>query len=463
MVTSDSSLAALAIGKLRLATWESNVSTGALRWVSNPPEIYASPVAEIDTRARWYALIHPDDRERIRQAVDRALETESGFHEQFHVYGKDGKELLVFSSGQVVRGPDASLRIVGVNLDATDWADALAASEARFQATFEQAAVGIAHVGIDGKWLNVNHRCCEILGYPKEELLQLTFADITHADDLDNDWEFIGELLRGERKTYSLEKRYMSREGDPVWTNLTVSLVRKADGSPDYFIKVIEDTSGRRKAEAERDKLIEDLDRRVRERTADLEKLSFTDPLTSIANRRALDQRLDAEWNRAVRSGEPISLLLIDLDHFKGLNDTLGHGAADSALIAVAAELNRVAHRTADLAARYGGDELAVVLPGTAPEGAHRVAKQIQAAIRSLNLANPGSKVATILTVSQGVATAWPSQKGSCSNLLLAADHALLSAKQNGKNRIAQAPSPKTPLERGRISRPKDHASSRNL
>jgi diguanylate cyclase (GGDEF)-like protein len=143
-----------------------------------------------------------------------------------------------------------------------------------------------------------------------------------------------------------------------------------------------------------------------------------------------------------------MSLVLIDLDHFKGLNDTLGHGAADNALVAVAGELARVAHRTADLAARYGGDELAVVLPGTSADGAQRVARQIQTAVRSLNIANPGSKVSAILTVSQGVATAAPSKKGSCSSLMLAADRALLNAKQAGKNRIAPAPSSKATAER---------------
>jgi diguanylate cyclase (GGDEF)-like protein len=236
--------------------------------------------------------------------------------------------------------------------------------------------------------------------------------------------------------------RYFTRDKRLIWGNLTVSLMHKADSSPDCFIAVIEDITARKQNE---DQLLEELDRRVRERTAELERLSFTDALTGIPNRRSLDQRLIAEWDRAVRSGDPVSVLLIDIDHFKGMNDTLGHAAADRALILVAAELNKVVHRTGDTPARYGGDEFVLLLPGTGAEGALKVARMFQGAIKWLDLANPGSGVAPILTVSQGVATAWPAKKGTSNKLMLAADKALLKAKHGGKNRIEVAPLQKQP------------------
>ena len=132
-----------------------------------------------------------------------------------------------------------------MNIEVTDWVEKLAASEARFSATFEQAAVGIAHIDLDGGWLSVNSRCCEILGYTKEELLKLTVSELTHPADLDSDRELIQELLCGDRSSYSMEKRYHTKSKLLVWANLTVSLVRKSDGRPDYFIAVIEDIASR--------------------------------------------------------------------------------------------------------------------------------------------------------------------------------------------------------------------------
>src|SRR6266508_1096716 len=127
--------------------------------------------------------------------------------------------------------------------------EALRDSEARFRATFENAAVGIARVAPDGRWLEVNQRLCEIVGYACEELMTKTFGDITHPDDLESDWNQARRLLAGEIENYSMEKRYYHKDGSVVWVNLTVSLARKADGSPDYFVSVVEDISARKRAE----------------------------------------------------------------------------------------------------------------------------------------------------------------------------------------------------------------------
>jgi two-component system, NarL family, sensor kinase len=115
--------------------------------------------------------------------------------------------------------------------------------------TFDQAAVGIAHVGIDGHWLRVNDKLCAIVGYPREELLQLTFQDITYPDDLEIDMEYVRQVLSGEIKTYSIEKRYFRKDRSLVWINLTVSLVHTAAGEPAHFISVVEDITARKRAE----------------------------------------------------------------------------------------------------------------------------------------------------------------------------------------------------------------------
>lgn len=124
-------------------------------------------------------------------------------------------------------------------------------SEQRFRATFEQAAVGIALLDPDGRWLRVNQKLCDIVGYGNQELLGKTFQDITHPDDLHTDLAYVRQILAGEIETYSMEKRYLRQDGSLIWINLTVALARRPDGRPDYFISVIEDIQKRKEAEAE--------------------------------------------------------------------------------------------------------------------------------------------------------------------------------------------------------------------
>jgi PAS domain S-box-containing protein len=122
-------------------------------------------------------------------------------------------------------------------------------SEAKFRATFENAAVGIAHVGPDGTWLDVNQRLCEIVGYSRDEIIAKKFQDITHPDDLDADLENVKKLLVGDADSYMMDKRYIHKGGSIVWANLTVACVRNSDGKIDYFVSVVEDISTRKAAE----------------------------------------------------------------------------------------------------------------------------------------------------------------------------------------------------------------------
>jgi PAS domain S-box-containing protein len=126
------------------------------------------------------------------------------------------------------------------------------AAEARYRAVFDQAAVGVARVSPDGRFLELNDRFCLITNYDRADLLGLEFAEITHPDDIAADLAQVGELLAGASQTYSMEKRYRRKGGGDVWVNLTVSLVRRSDATPDYFISVIEDISERKAAEADR-------------------------------------------------------------------------------------------------------------------------------------------------------------------------------------------------------------------
>ena len=125
----------------------------------------------------------------------------------------------------------------------------IAESEGCFRSTFEQAAVGIAHVGIDGSYLRVNQRLCDTLGYTREELLSKTFQDIIYPDDRESDRNYIEQMLSRVIDHYAIEKRYLRKDGSVIWVNLTVALVWREDGAPDYFISVIEDMSAHKEVE----------------------------------------------------------------------------------------------------------------------------------------------------------------------------------------------------------------------
>jgi PAS domain S-box-containing protein len=146
---------------------------------------------------------------------------------------------------------DETFVIGGFTTDITERvkiSKALAENEKQLQATFNQAAVGIAHVAPDGKWLRVNQRLCDIVGYTQEEMLGKTFQDITHRDDLTSDLDYVGRMLSKQIDHYSMEKRYIKKNGEFVWANLTVSMVCKDTGEADYFVSIIEDISQRKKA-----------------------------------------------------------------------------------------------------------------------------------------------------------------------------------------------------------------------
>jgi diguanylate cyclase (GGDEF)-like protein len=168
-----------------------------------------------------------------------------------------------------------------------------------------------------------------------------------------------------------------------------------------------------------------------------LTELSTRDPLTHAFNRRQFDHILGSELQRAARSGQPLSLIMLDIDYFKSLNDIYGHQEGDNCLIRVVRALDASVRRTGDLVARYGGEEFAVILPDTDREGALRIADSIRMAVTSLAIPHSGSPVQATLTVSAGVTTFQPPPESSATQVVEAADRALYEAKRNGRNRVA--------------------------
>jgi diguanylate cyclase (GGDEF)-like protein len=167
-----------------------------------------------------------------------------------------------------------------------------------------------------------------------------------------------------------------------------------------------------------------------------LERLANVDGLTEISNRRSFDQYLDQEWRRAKRHSAPISLILMDIDHFKKYNDNYGHGAGDTCLRQVAQALRGALHRAGDMVARYGGEEFAAVLPETKLEDAASVAEKMREAVAALAIPHLFSEVGDIVSLSLGVVDAVPAEDSSPEKLLKAADVNLYKAKESGRNRV---------------------------
>lgn len=292
---------------------------------------------------------------------------------------------------------------------------ALAISEARFRATFEQAAIGIAHISFDRRFLQVNQKFCDMLGYTPDEVVGRPSNSITHPDDVETAGSYRQELLAGLVKSSSAERRYVRKDGSVLWASRTVSLVRDHAGEPLYFLRIIEDITERKRLEAE------------------LREIATTDMLTCLPNRRAFITRLEEEHARLRRfEGQQAAVLMLDLDFFKNINDTWGHAAGDVVLREVATVINAQI-REVDLCSRLGGEEFAVLLTGAAPVAAREFAERLRRRIAEIAVNHDGDTIK--VTVSIGVA-ALRATDGNADAALLRADRALYKAKEVGRDRV---------------------------
>ncbi|MGM0489420.1 MAG: PAS domain S-box protein [Planctomycetota bacterium] len=189
----------------------------------------------------------PRDVERLTQIAEKYGLGVDRLREEARNYSSRPPYLITIAKKRLLN----CARLIGAIVERKRTETALNESENQFRSTFEHASVGIAHVAPDGRWLRVNPKLCDIVGYTQEELTRLTFQDVTHPDDLDADLEYVRRMLAGEIRTYSMEKRYLRKNGDAIWVNLTVGPFREESGEPKHFICVVQDISSRKKAERE--------------------------------------------------------------------------------------------------------------------------------------------------------------------------------------------------------------------
>ncbi|HEV2861769.1 MAG TPA: EAL domain-containing protein [Pyrinomonadaceae bacterium] len=290
-----------------------------------------------------------------------------------------------------------------------------AASESdRFRSAFEHAAIGMALVSTEGRWLQVNRSLCQILGYQEKELLSTDFLSVTHPEDLPAAMSNIGQLLKGKAQSSKMEKRYVHKLGHEVWVHWSVSLVRDPYTKSVHLIFQVQDITDRKLAEQQ------------------LHHDAFHDALTGLPNRALFMDHLKLAIARSRRNTQSLfAVLYLDLDRFKVINDSLGHTIGDQLLVGTADRL-KTNLRPGDTVARLGGDEFVILIEDIADEKeAVQVAERIQKELlQPFNLS--GREVFT--TVSLGIA---PSSTGyeRAEDILRDADTAMYRAKSLGKSR----------------------------
>jgi len=287
----------------------------------------------------------------------------------------------------------------------------LQSNEERFRRTFQDAPIGMSITGLDGRFLQVNRALTQIVDRPAEALLATTSEAIVFPEDRDRDQ--LRALDAGEITSYQVDKRFVrGGSGEPVWTRLTVSLVRDRDGEPLHYVGQVEDVSEVRRAHEL------------------LERRALYDHLTGLANRSLLLDRLTHALGVVARARTLVAVVFMDLDHFKRINDSLGHDAGDRLLCEVAARM-QASVRPSDTVARLGGDEFVLLLEGVASvEDAGQVLQRVIDAVQRPVLVGDHEVMPSLsagLTVSDGLRSA--------DGVLADADTALYVAKDHGRSR----------------------------
>jgi PAS domain S-box-containing protein len=245
---------AMAMNAAQMGTWEWNIGDNTAKWSDETKRIFGRSLSEGEaTNAEFYSWIHPDDRLRVELAIERAVHQGTSYEAEFRMPQPDGSIRWVRGKGKVLRDDAGNpQRMVGLNADITEQKnaqEALRQSEVRVARAEAFSLVMLTHVGLDGRWLKVPPRLCELLGYSEQELLAGTFKDVTHPDDFEADWSQCQRLIRGEIKSFDLEKRYLHKDGHTIWVYLNCSVVEDDAGKPIHFITYIRDITDREIAE----------------------------------------------------------------------------------------------------------------------------------------------------------------------------------------------------------------------
>ena len=364
----------------------------------------------------WLSALHPEDRDAVTQAWRQAIEQGGEFVANHRFQSASGRVAWLSTIARPLR--DRAGRISGYVGASTDVAEfkqteeTLRASESKFRGYFELPLIGMALTGPDKRWWEVNDRLCEMLGYRRAQLLGLSWAEITHPDDLDSEIVQFDRAMSRRTEGYSLDKRLLRQDGTPIYVSVSSRCVRRPNGVAEYFVTVVQDITERKQAEER------------------IQHLAQYDPLTGLPNRALLEDRLRQAVLRASRDHSLVGVMLVDLDQFKRINETLGHATGDRLLREVVSRLQQCA-RQCDTISRQGGDEFAVLTPDLRDsDDVARIADRILETVAQPYRLDDHE---LLTSCSIGISL-YPRDGRNPENLLKNADIALYRAKDMGRN-----------------------------
>jgi len=403
---------------------------GIVRYVSpsahtllgwRPEEVVGRPVTD---------FCHPDDvLPAVALAAARSGETVTVTRRALRA---DGSYIWVESAARLVPDPNGDMEIQSSARDVTHRLAATAAleeSERRWRNAFDSAPVPMAEVDLDGRYLKVNGALCELFGYRQEDLVGASVRSVCHRDESDEIGRLIKAMVAGEINRVRVERRFIQANGVAIWVAVSVAPVTGEGGRVSHMLTHYLDITARKRFELE------------------LENLVDHDPLTGLLNRRGFYVELERHVALVARYGPVGALLVVDLDHFKQVNDTQGHQAGDELIVSVADTL-RATLRDTDVVARLGGDEFAVILPRASIDDAQIVAAKIVRAMRP-HVTAPIGTGGKGTTASVGIGTggkgttasvgiAMFDDPASSGDVVIAhADLSMYQAKEAGRDRYA--------------------------
>ena len=369
----------------------------------------------------WGRVLHPSDAGAAGSAWATAIKTDSAFTGHFRFVGGGGEVWADVKAVPIHDEHGVTTMFLGTIDDITE---RLALERARFESAelfrtaFDNAPNGMTLTGIEGPPIIVraNQAYADLIGRPLDQLIGVDLIQLTHPEDAEAALAGRDALIRGGVSNHKMEIKHVHPDGGVVWCELTRSIVHDSEERPKYVMSQITDITAERMSRLE------------------VERLAFTDALTGLPNRRSFVAEL--ERSCAMRNGRDgtIALLFVDLDHFKTVNDKLGHDAGDELLIAVAGGL-RSAVRSVDTVARLGGDEFAVIIDDVTAEGMAMISARLSERLQFPRTLPDGN----VVTVTASIGLAWAHGDETLDEFLRRADLAMYQAKHRGRNQIVDA------------------------
>lgn len=298
-----------------------------------------------------------------------------------------------------------------------------------------------------GKIELANNQLLYKMGYTNDEIIGKTTFELNMWDGNEPREKFVNDL-KENKKLSNYENVFVKKDGSKFLGSMSVSIIEIDNKA--YSVAMVRDISEIKEIEIKlkkSEKQYKELSLQLQKEKDIAEKNALTDGMTGLSNRRYLDEQIMLEYFRMKRTGENLSIIMLDVDFFKLYNDLYGHIQGDECLKSIAKLLKNSIKRATDIAARYGGEEFVILLPDTDEDGAKKVAETIRKNVEDLNLEHKDSKISNFVTVSLGVATFGSQSEVAPEKLVQKADEALYQAKNNGRNRVVQITQPIQSLE----------------